>query len=43
VADLNFSNTDMRKAMIDAMEYWVMQANVDGFRCYYADGVSKDF
>ncbi len=43
VADLNFSNTDMRKAMIDAMEYWVMQANVDGFRCDYADGVPKDF
>lgn len=43
VADLNFDNTDMRGAMIDAMRYWVLQANVDGFRCDYADGVPADF
>ena len=43
VADLNYSNSDMRHAMIDAMEYWVMTANVDGFRCDYADGVPYDF
>lgn len=33
VADLNYSNTDMRKAMIDAMKYWTLEANTDGFRC----------
>jgi glycosidase len=43
VADLNFDNTDMRAAMIEAMRYWVLQANVDGFRCDYADGIPADF
>jgi glycosidase len=43
VADLNFSNQDMRNAMIDAMKYWLYEANVDGFRCDYADGVPQDF
>ncbi len=43
VADLNYSNTEMRTAMIDAMEYWVFKANIDGFRCDYADGVPFDF
>lgn len=43
VADLNFDNTDMRAAMIDAMKYWILQANVDGFRCDYANGVPFDF
>lgn len=43
VADLNYSNQIMRKAMIDAMRYWVYEANVDGFRCDYADGVPFDF
>lgn len=43
VADLNFSNQEMRAAMIDAMEYWIYEANIDGFRCDYADGVPYDF
>jgi len=43
VADLNFSSFPMRKAMIDAMTFWVLEANVDGFRCDYADGVPFDF
>lgn len=43
VADLNFDNVEMRAAMIDAMKYWVLQANVDGFRCDYANGVPFDF
>ncbi len=43
VADLNFDNQEMRAAMIDAMRYWVLEANVDGFRCDYADGVPADF
>lgn len=43
VADLNFNQTAMRKAQIDAMKYWVLEANVDGFRCDYADGVPFDF
>lgn len=43
VADLNFSNTEMRLAMIDAMRFWVEDANVDGFRCDAADYVPFDF
>jgi len=43
VADLDFSNALMRKFMINAMKYWVLKANIDGFRCDYADGVPADF
>lgn len=43
VADLNFDNSAMRAEMIASMKYWVEEANVDGFRCDYADGVPFDF
>lgn len=43
VADLNFSSFPMRQALTDAMKYWVLEANIDGFRCDYADGVPFDF
>jgi glycosidase len=43
VADLNFSNAAMRLAMIDAMKYWVTEANIDGYRCDAADFVPVDF
>lgn len=43
VAQLNFSKPDMRLALIDAMKYWVLAANCDGFRCDYADGPPVDF
>lgn len=43
VADLNYGNADMRLAMIDAMKYWVTTADIDGYRCDYADGVPFDF
>ena len=43
VAQLNFKNQDMRSAMIKAMKYWVLAANVDGYRCDYADGPPFDF
>lgn len=43
VAQLNFKNADMRLAMINAMKYWVLTANIDGFRCDYADGPPTDF
>lgn len=43
VAQLNFKNADMRQAMINAMKYWVYTANIDGFRCDYADGPPVDF
>jgi glycosidase len=43
VADLNFENTKMRKAMLKAMKYWVKEFDVDGYRCDYAGGVPLDF
>lgn len=43
VAQLNFTNANMRAAMIDAMKYWVSTANIDGYRCDYADGVPDSF
>jgi Alpha amylase, catalytic domain/Maltogenic Amylase, C-terminal domain len=43
VAALNFASTAMRSAMITAMESWVFRANVDGFRCDYADNPPIDF
>lgn len=43
VADLNYDNQMMRAAMIDAMKYWILTANIDGYRCDYADGVPFDF
>lgn len=43
VAALNFANQDMRTAMIDAMKYWVFTANIDGYRCDFADNIPFDF
>lgn len=43
VAQLDFNNLEMRTAMIDAMSYWVYNANIDGFRCDYADFVPQNF
>jgi glycosidase len=43
VADLNFTNAEMRLEMIKALQYWVLQANVDGYRCDAADWVPYSF
>jgi glycosidase len=43
VAQLDFTNAEMKAAMIDAMTYWVYTANIDGFRCDYADFVPQTF
>ena len=43
VAGLNYASQDMRKAMIKAMQYWVYNANIDGYRCDAADYVPFDF
>lgn len=43
VADLNYDNQVMRKAMIDEMMFWITEQNVDGFRCDVAHGVPLDF
>ncbi len=43
VADLNYDNPQMRKAMIDAMKFWLKNADIDGFRCDVAGMVPTDF
>ncbi len=43
VADLNYDNQDMRKAMIADMKFWLTDVNVDGFRCDVAGNVPLDF
>ncbi len=43
VVDLNFENEEMRGKMIDAMQYWVEEYDIDGFRCDVAHQVPLDF
>jgi alpha-amylase len=43
VIDLNYDNRDLRQAMITAMQFWVKEADVDGFRCDMAMLVPLDF
>jgi glycosidase len=43
VADLNYDNAGMRNAMIEAMKYWIYEANIDGFRCDAADMIPAGF
>ncbi len=40
---LDYSNDEVRAAMIDAMKFWVKDAGVDGFRCDVAFLVPVDF
>jgi uncharacterized protein YjdB/glycosidase len=43
VAALNFANTSMRAAVVAAMRYWIFAANVDGYRCDFANNPPIDF
>lgn len=43
VIDLDYSNPFMRKAMINAMEFWISECDLDGFRCDMAMLVPIDF
>ncbi|ASB49698.1 alpha-amylase family glycosyl hydrolase [Alkalitalea saponilacus] len=43
VAQLDYNNHEMRAAMIDALEFWVREANIDGYRCDVAGLVPVDF
>lgn len=43
IIELDYSNKAMRKAMIDAMKFWVREADIDGFRCDLASWVEVDF
>jgi glycosidase len=43
VAQLDYRNPEMRRAMIDAMRYWLVQYGIDGFRVDAAGFVPDDF
>ena len=43
VADLNFGNADMRRAMIADMKWWLDEMDIDGFRADVAWGIPYDF
>ena len=43
VMDLDYNNRDLREYMINAMKYWVIEIDIDGFRCDVASMVPTDF
>ncbi len=43
VIDLNYDNSALRQAMMQAMEFWVNECDIDGFRCDMAMLVPLDF
>lgn len=43
IIELDFENREMRKAMIEAMKFWVTKCDIDGFRADLAFWVELDF
>jgi glycosidase len=43
IIELDFKNTELRKAMKEAMRFWVTECDIDGFRCDLAFWVELDF
>ncbi|MEQ8903977.1 alpha-amylase family glycosyl hydrolase [Ekhidna sp.] len=43
VADLNYDNMDMQNDMIEALRFWVSEADIDGYRCDVAGFVPMEF
>ena len=43
VADLNYENLHMQNDMIEALRFWVNEADIDGYRCDVAGFVPMEF
>jgi len=43
VVELDFDSPRTRREMIDVMQYWVREFNIDGYRCDVAHAVPLDF
>ena len=43
IIELDFSKTNLRKGMIEAMHFWVKEYDIDGFRCDLANWVELSF
>lgn len=42
VYQLDHKNSDLREALLDAMRYWVLEADIDGYRVDAAERVVRD-
>ncbi len=40
---LNYQNPEMVDSMINCMKFWIKESDIDGFRCDYAVGPTKEF
>ncbi|MES1219275.1 MAG: alpha-amylase family glycosyl hydrolase [Bacteroidota bacterium] len=43
IIELDFNNPALRRAMIEAMEFWVKECDIDGFRCDLAFWLELSF
>ncbi len=43
IIEMDYKNPALRKAMIDALKFWVNECDIDGFRCDLAFWVELDF
>ncbi len=43
IINLNYKSPELRQYMIEAMKYWVREADIDGYRCDVAGFVPVDF
>ena len=43
IAELNYDSYEMRAEMIKAMQFWIEDVGIDGFRCDHAVGVPASF
>lgn len=43
IIELDYKNPALRRAMIDAMKFWITESDIDGFRCDLASWVEADF
>lgn len=43
IIELDYQKPELRKAMIEAMKFWVKETDIDGFRCDLASWVEVDF
>lgn len=43
IAELNYDSYQMRAEMIKAMQFWIEDVGIDGFRCDHAVGVPASF
>lgn len=43
IIELDYTNKEMRREMIEAMKFWIKETDIDGFRCDLASWVEVDF